>query len=214
MFYDLYKLAFETSPILLTGGIAELAGGVLPIIAISEGLNLGVNALIGNFEGLTQGEPFFSFKPSAGGTVIQNTVGTYPFLNQTTAANSIITEPLHFSLIAYCPVDSNKKPFDRLIKFETIMNALTYHNNNGGLYTVLTPSYIYRDCFLTSVVDLQSGADDNGQSQVTWRFDFLKPLIAEGKTQQVLSSFLNKANGGNITKPSWGSAANILKFWE
>ncbi|CAI3954264.1 unnamed protein product [Commensalibacter communis] len=214
MFYDLYKLAFETSPILLTGGVAELAGGVLPIIAISEGLNLGINALLGNFEGVMESTRFFSFKPSAGGSVIQNTVGMYPFLNQATAANTIITEPLHFSLTAYCPVDSNKKPFDRLVKFETIVNALTYHNNNGGLYTVLTPSYIYRDCFLTNVVDLQSGVDDSGQSQVTWRFDFIKPLISEEKTKQVLTSFLNKTKGGNVTQASWGSFGNSLKFWE
>lgn len=210
MFLNLYKLAFEVSPILLTGGIAELAGGVWPIIAITEGLNIGVNALIGNFSGITEGTPFISYKPNAGGTVMQNTVGMYPFLNQTTAANTLITEPLQISLTAYCPTDDTKKPFDRLVKFSTLINALNYHNNNGGLYTILTPSYVYKDCVLTNIVDIQSGSEDTHQVQAIWRFDFVKPLISADQSKQVLSNFMSKATGGNIATASWGTAKSIF----
>ena len=80
----------------MTGGIAKLVGGVLPIIAISEGMSVLTNAITGNFQGLVNGQTFLTFKPVVGGTVIQNTIALTPFYNQTTAANFLISAYVQF----------------------------------------------------------------------------------------------------------------------
>jgi hypothetical protein len=43
----LYRIAFEVTPIILNNGIANLLGGVLPIVAITEGLNFVAGLLSG-----------------------------------------------------------------------------------------------------------------------------------------------------------------------
>ena len=71
-------------------------------------------------------------------------------------------------------------------KFSNLINALNYHNNNGGLYTVLTPSYIYRDCILLRVSDVNSTIDGSSQFQSVWRFDFIQSLVSNAKSKVVL----------------------------
>ncbi|MBI0180234.1 MULTISPECIES: hypothetical protein [Commensalibacter] len=97
-------------------------------------------------------------------------------------------------------------------KFSNLINALNYHNNNGGLYTVLTPSYIYRDCILLRVSDVNSTIDGSSQFQSVWRFDFIQSLVSNAKSKVVLNNFMNKATSGNMTKPTWTSAAKIFSF--
>ncbi|QHJ80854.1 MAG: hypothetical protein [Bacteriophage sp.] len=212
MLGTIYGLAFEKSPIFLTGGIAELMGGVLPIIAISEGMSVLSNAITGNIEGITNGQGFLNFKPIAGGTVIQNVIATTPFYNQTTAANSLISEANVISLICMCPIGQSTHALMKTAKFSNLINALNYHNNNGGLYTVLTPSYIYRDCILLRVSDVNSTIDGSSQFQSVWRFDFIQSLVSNAKSKVVLNNFMNKATSGNLTKPTWESAAKIFSF--
>ena len=46
-----YKLAFEKSPIFLTGGIAQsIKGGTLPIIALTQGMSILTAAVYWGFD--------------------------------------------------------------------------------------------------------------------------------------------------------------------
>lgn len=212
MLREIYSLAFEKSPILLTGGIAQLVGGTLPIIALSEGMNILSNAITGNIKGILEGETFFIFKPIAGGSVIRNAVAMTPFYNQVTVANSLISEPNTISLRCLCPISRSNHALSKTVKFTNIVNLLEYHNNNGGLYTVLTPSYIYRDCIMQNIIDENSSVDGSSQFQSVWRMDFIQALVSKSSATHVLNHFMEKATGGNLATPTWKTAAKIFSI--
>jgi hypothetical protein len=86
--------------------------------------------------------------------------------------------------------------------------ALSAHNASGGLYTILTPSFIYTNCIMTALTDI-SGAGSN-QVQYQWLFDFEQPLVTLQAAQQAYSSMLNKiASGTQMTgAPAWTAPGN------
>src|SRR5271154_3476897 len=94
----IWKLGFELSPIMLTGGLAGPMGGMLPIIAYTEAINF-VGGLLSGTENIEMDDFFAHFQPLPGSTLINLELGTYPFANQTVAANATIKQPLHLSLL-------------------------------------------------------------------------------------------------------------------
>ena len=169
-------------------------GGALPIVALTEttlGILSGIagagsNPLAGalnSVTGLLSGsgidqtlDRFFArFMAMPGGTLINNQAATYPFANQAVAANAIIAQPLNVSLKMLCPV---KTPAGYPIKLATItalQGTLAQHNNQGGLYSVVTPSYIYTNCIMTGMRDVSAG--ETKQAQYAWQLDFFQPLV-------------------------------------
>ncbi len=204
---DAYKLAFQLSPVILTGGAANLIpGGMLPIISLTEAVGFTTGILSGG--DLPDMDNFFAhFQPMPGASLIDNQVGTYPFANQQVAANAIITQPLSVSLRMICPV---REPLGYASKLATMMAlkaTLSAHNNSGGTYTVATPSYFYTNCLMTGFKDVTSG--ESKQAQVTWQMDFVQPLLTLDQAAQAQNNLMSKISSGTAIDgvPTWSGLA-------
>lgn len=204
--YVAYSLANSISPIILTRGIATKLGGYLPIIAITEVANFVDTLLSGNDISL---DNFFAqYVPIAGGMLINNQVATYPFANQSTAANAIIAQPLPISLLMKCPVrEGAGYPF-KLAIMTTLQKTLSQHNNSGGTYSVVTPSYIYTDCIMVGMRDVSGG--ESKQFQYEWQIDFLQPLISLQAAQTALNNLMQRLTNGTPPGAPAGAPATGL----
>jgi hypothetical protein len=201
-----FKLAFQLSPLWLVDGIAAgIPGGHLPVIAITESLNLITGLASGS--DISLDDFFANYEVAPGGTLISNQVGTYPFANQTVAANAIISQPLHFSLLMTCPARQRFGYASKLAVMSTLQTALSQHNNRGGTYMVVTPSYIYTNCLMTGMTDVSPGG--NAQVQLKWQFDFVQPLLSLNTSifQQAANSVISAIGGGQQTTGALSGAA-------
>src|SRR5579862_4171588 len=101
---SVFKLSFEISPIILTGGVAGfIPGGMLPIVAITEALNFADGLLSGGDELSSLDDFFAHFVPLPGATMLEQRIGEYPFANQAVAANATIALPTTISVRMVCP---------------------------------------------------------------------------------------------------------------
>ena len=206
-----YKFAFQLSPIFLTGGVAgPIPGQVLPILALTEAINLplGLAASAPNIE---LDEFFANWEPLSGSTLIDNAVAEYPFANQTVAANALIEQPLMVSMKMIVPA---KGPAGYAAKTATMLllvAALRQHNRSGGTYTVITPSNFYTNCIMLGMRDITSRG--GRQVQVEWQFDFRQPLLTLQAAQSAQNSLMSKMSSGgqlNASDVSWsGTGTNV-----
>lgn len=174
---QIFKLAYEISPIILTGESAItrlMPGGMLPIIALTEGVNF-VRGLLQGAEDIPLNDFFGHFVPIPGGTILENQSGEYPFANQKVAANAIIAQPTNVSLRMDCPSRGPGSMLTRLATMSALKAALESHSTSGGTFIVATPAYIYVNCLLLAIRDVTSG--QGKQHQVAWQFDFRRPLL-------------------------------------
>lgn len=189
-----FQHSYSVSPIVLTGGIAkDLEGGILPLVNITEPNGFASGAL--SQGGSTSLDDFFAhYVPLPGATLIDNQVGTYPFANQSTAANAIITQPLRISLLMICPVN---KPGGYVAKtqiFLAMQKTLAQHNNLGGTYTIATPSFIYTNCIMTAFRDASGGESRQAQNQ--WQLDFMRPLLTLEAATAAMNLQMSKMSSG------------------
>lgn len=191
----IYQLAYEISPILLQGGIAaSIPGGVLPIVALTEGANFTAG-LLGGEVNIDLSSYFAHFEPMAGSMLVNNEVGRYPFANQTVAANAIITQPLTVSLMMSCPVKGDDGYALRLATLTILTQTIQKHVNLGGLFTVATPAYVYTNCLLRQIRDASAGSGTS-QRQYMFQWDFEQPLITETAAEAANSDFISKLTQG------------------
>jgi hypothetical protein len=204
--YDIYKLGFECSPIILTGGVATLIPGqMLPIIAITESLNL-VNGLLGGLDILDLNEVLCHYAPNPGTELVKQEVATYPFANQTVAANSVITQPKRISYTMTCPVKDKGGYFFKLAALTALQVVLETHNAAGGLYTLVTPAKIYSNCLMLSMTHADGSATK--QNQYQWLLEFTQPLITESQAATAQSNLMAKLTGQTqVTTPAWSGPA-------
>ncbi len=212
--YDLYKLGFQVSPIILTHGIAaSIPGHLLPIIAITESANFVDGLLSGNIN-INLDSFFAQYQPSTGNTLQNYEVATYPFANSAVAANSIIAEPLHISVLMTCPVRDTIGYYFKLAIMSALQKALSLHNTSGGMYTIVTPSYIYQNCLMTSMTDV-SGSGTK-QRQYQWQIEFMQPLVtaaqAAGAESALMNALHNQINPGNTAgQPlTWSGLSTLV----
>ena len=197
----IFSLVYEVSPIILTGGIATNMGGAIPIVQLTEGANFASALLLGGVSS-TINTFFVTWMPLPGASLISNQVALYPFANQAVAANAIITQPLNISMIAKCPASNASGGYPlKLMTMQALQATLSQHNSTGGLYTVITPSFIYTNCIMTAMRDASGG--ETRQTQYQWQFDFLQPLTTQAQAGQALSSSLSKIASG--IAPSGGT---------
>lgn len=209
-----FKLGYEVSPILFTGGIAQaIPGGMLPIMALTQAASF-INGLLQGAANISLDNFFAQFVPISGGTLVSNQIGMYPFANQTIAANAVIAQPLNISLKMICP---SRQPGDMLVRLATItalQAAIAKHTAQGGTFTVATPSYIYTNCILTSLRDISPAIDANGnkQAQREWQWDFVQPLVTQQQAQTAQNSLMNLISQGlPITgTPTWSGAFSAV----
>ncbi len=197
--YTSFKLAFEISPIYLTGGVAgQLSGGTIPLISYTESLNFA--SLTSGGGDLNLDDFFAHWQPMPGTALVSNAIGTYPFANQQTAANAIITQPLQISMMMICPA---KLPGDYSRKF-AVLSALKatidQHNISGGTYSIATPSVLYTDCVMTGIRDASGG--ESHQAQFRWQWDFQKPLITLSDAAGAQNNLMSKISSGTKITPN------------
>lgn len=212
VFRDIYDLAFQVSPIALTGGIASgLPGQTLPIILLFSGL-LGTAQNILSSGGLSLQDFPWRFVPVPGSTALNQTVATYPFANRQIAANATVQQPKSLSLRMIAPVQSTGGYITKLPAFTSLQTTLEKHNNNGGTYTVVMPSLIYTNCLMLSVTD--STPDSSKQKQIMWTWNFLQPLITKQEAVAAVGGLMNLINNGSqITSNAWsGPSVAVNNF--
>ena len=197
-----YDLAFQISPIFLVGGIVNgIPGGVLPIILLPGFIIGEAQGALSNLS-LGSGDAFAEFLPIPGSTIVNQTVGMYPFANQQVAANATIQQPLAISLRMIAPVKDTAGYLTKLAIYESISTVLTNHNNAGGAYTVLTPAHVYTNCLLLTITDITN--NDSKQQQIEWQWDFIKPTITASDAAAAMNGLMNKlTSGGKVVSPSW-----------
>ena len=205
-----YDLAFQVSPIILVDGIAKNGvQNMLPIIALTGQLGALAQGVLTS--GLSLDSFFARYIPIPGGTIISNTIGTYPFANQQVAANAVIQQPVNISLMMIAPVRDTGGYLSKLAIFTSLQQSLQQHNNAGGRYHIATPAYIYTDCLMTAMTDITSG--ETKQQQVGWQLDFVKPLVTQQQATAALNNQMSRlANGQQINPlapPTTGPAQGI-----
>ncbi|ECD5986352.1 hypothetical protein E2H14_05980 [Salmonella enterica subsp. enterica serovar Muenchen] len=193
-FGQAFKLAFEVSPILLVDGIAsKIPGGVMPIAVLTEGLSI-VNGLL---HGEIRTRSMAAFTPMAGTTLIQQEISNLNFYNQVTAANATIRKPNRVVMQMIRPASTEDGGYaTKGMTFTALKMALDMHNQYGGCYTVMTPSFIYTRCLMRSFVDTSGFSEQNKQVQHTWQLEFEQPLSSVEQTVTTLASVLNKFDKG------------------
>jgi hypothetical protein len=203
-----WKLSFQLSPIILNNGIAaQIPGGMLPIIAITEALNFATGILDGG-DNIGLDSFFANFQVVPGDTMIDQTIGKYPFANQTIAANAVIQQPLKVSLAMICPVQHELGYATKLATMMALQAVLKQHNQTGGTYTILTPSVFYADCIMTTMSDITGG--ESKQVQTLWRLDFEQPLLTLTQAQQAYNSAMGKIGAGVQTDGSQTGLAQAI----
>lgn len=194
-----YALSFQKSPIIFTGGIAQnVPGGLLPIVSITQAQDFNQGILSGS-EGLNLEDYLFDFAPAPGGTLADFEIGSYPFANQTVAANAIISEPLRFSLLMQAPVRVPGGFDGKLAVFQSLQASIAQHAALGGTYTVATPAYLYTNCILLGLRDATDAKPDQPQSR--WQWDFVQPLLTLQAAQQAQNSLMQKISNGTQVTP-------------
>ncbi len=195
--YTAFKSGFEISPILLTGGIADL-GVPIPIVTFTEPMNTVMLLASGKDPGNL--DNFFAhFFPIPGSTLQNNQFGKYPFANQAIAANAMITQPLTVSLLMVCPVKTQGGYVSKLATFLALKQLLDKHNASGGTYTVLTPTAVYTHCLLAGLTDVSEG--QSKQTQIQWQWDFEQPLLTLGLAQAAMNNTMGKISQGTPIAP-------------
>ena len=196
-----YRISFELSPIILTGGIAtNVPGGMLPIISITEALNFATGILSGG-DDIAYEDFFAHFMPLPGSTLADNQFGTYPYANQSIAANARIKQPFTISLRMICPAKAPGGWLTKIATMNALQSALAQHDASGGTYTVMTPSYAYTNCVLLRLVE--TSASNDKQSQNAYQWDFWQPLLTLQDAQQAQNNLMAQISGGVPTDGSW-----------
>lgn len=198
--------------------IIALTGGLASLIPTSFNLGTSIQNSLNN--------TFADYVVLPGGTLISNSIGMYPMLNQQVAANAIIAQPLTISIKMIVPVKppvtaagTPSLPFvgrltvpltggyaTKLATMTAIVTTLTQHNNLGGLYSILTPAYPYTNLIMTSMRDVSSKGPT--QTQIEYQFDFVKPLVTVQQAQNSLNGLMSKLTNGTAISgtPTWTPA--------
>lgn len=211
-FGQAFRLAFEISPILLVDGIAaSIPGGTMPIAVLTEGVSI--------VDGLLHGEiadQSTAFTPMAGTTLVQQDIGTLNFYNMVTAANSVVNRPNRVIMQMMRPASTKNGGYaTKGITFAALKLALDKHNQSGGYYVVMTPSYIYTGCLLRAMIDVSGFSEQNKQVQHTWQLEFEQPLLSISQVDAALGGLMSKFDSGMPTTfpadtQSWWSNGDLI----
>jgi hypothetical protein len=201
-----WKLAFQLSPIILTGGIAKsMPSQFLPLVAVTEALNFPQGLLAGGAN-LDLDNFFANFEPLPGATLLNQDIARYPFANQAVAANAVIQQPLTISMRMVTTAKGPLSYFLKLAIFQTLQTILQTHNQRGGTYIVLTPSFVYTSCIMRSLRDTSSA--QTKQVQNAWTFDFEQPLVTLSDIESAQSSWVSQITNSlqqTGQTPAWSS---------
>jgi hypothetical protein len=205
------QLSFQVCPIILSGGIvAQIPGALLPMTKIFDPNLYAFNNLALPYPIYDLDDAFGSFNVLPGGTLVSQSIGKYPFANQSVAANAVIREPLTLSLIMDAPMRGPKAFAIKHMIMHCLKATLEAHNNAGGVYVIATPAFMYDNMVMISLTDNSRGT--NSLPQNAWRFDFEKPLVALADLDVAYNEMMakianNLPTSANLTGIQVGSPA-------
>lgn len=209
------KLGYEISPILLTGGVAEKLGGTVPILLYTEAI-AAVNGLIaGGLSGKLNlpdlDNMWCTWNQLSGSTLVDNDVATYPFANQTLAANAVVNKPLTVSMQMRCPPNGPGAMVTKLATLQALSAVLNKHVTMGGEFVVITPGQIYTNMLLVRMADTSPNPATQPSSQ--FQLDFTRPLTQADEAVQKQGTLMKKLSGGMPGIGGWGStgSGNLLE---
>ena len=187
-----YTLAYQVSPIMFVGGIATgTSGGILPIAGLTGQLAAFVQGVVSN--GFTLNDFFAQYLVIPGGTMVNQSIATYPFANQSVAANAGIRQPLTLSLQMIAPVNDNFGYLTKSALFSSLVQSFTQHNALGGLYNIATPAMLYTNGVMISMSHMPN---DGNQQQIMFELDFFFPLVTQAQAAQAQGSLFQSATNG------------------
>lgn len=196
---------YQVSPIILTDGIAVNQPGQMQLLIsllAPPSLDLGPN--VKNLNPLDTA--FGAFNVLPGGNLVAQTIPKYPLADMTMAANAIVRDPIQVSLIWDIPMKGRNTWGNRLSTMQNLKGILDSHNNAGGRYIILTPSYYYDNCIMVSLTDNSRGQGVLPQN--AWRFDFERPQVVTTMDATGAQSILmRKITGGLQTPGAWSYPA-------
>lgn len=202
-----WKISFELSPIILTGGIAaQMPGGVIPIILLTEALSFVGGILAGPVD-IDLDDFFAHFMPLPGGQLIKQQIPHYPLANQAIAANAVIADPLPIPVRMVCPAKGELGWALKLATMTALQASFKLHNASGGTYTIATPSVFYTNCLMVDMTDVSSG--ESKQPQNTYQIDFEQPLLTLQDAQQAQNSLMQQLTNATQTtnQGTWAGTA-------
>ena len=195
-----FALSYSICPIYLTGGVAGggLAGGTVAITEYLQGSNYSSLLAGGTDDNL---DNFFAhFVVLAGGRLVNQTIGEYPFANQATAANAVIRQPINITLMMICPARGPGGYTGKQAVLGALKTTLDQHNNSGGTYSVNTPAMLYTDCILKELVDVSGG--ESKQVQYRWQWVFEKPLVTLSEATAAQNNLMSRISSGAKVTPN------------
>ena len=176
-----FQLAFEISPIMFVGGVAQaFEGAMVPVVSFTEADNFVLGILSGS-NPFNLDQFFAHFQPLPGSTLLDLQIGTYPFANQAVAANATISQPLQLSYLMRCPARGHVGYLGKLDTMINLQSVVTQHAALGGTYTCLTPAGYYPNGILTGLRDVSEAQSKQVQNQYQWDFTF--PLLTLNQAQ-------------------------------
>lgn len=165
----------------------------MPIAVLTEGLSI-TNGLL---HGEIRTRSMAAFTPMAGTTLVQQDLCNLNFYNQVTAVNATVRKPNRVVMQMIRPASTEDGGYTtKGMTFTALKMALDMHNQYGGCYTVLTPSFIYTRCLMRSFIDTSGFSEQNKQVQHTWQIEFEQPLSSVEQTVKTLASVLDKFDKG------------------
>ena len=170
-----------------------MSGATVPIIAYTQG-DIFTGGLLSGGANLDYDDFFAHFQPMPGDTLVNNQIGTYPFANQATAANAIITLPLNISMMMICPARNPGDYTQKQAVLSSLQTTLQQHILLGGLFSINTPGFLYTNCILIRVSDVSGG--ETKQVQFRWQWDFQQPLVTQEQAAQAYGALMNKLSNG------------------
>lgn len=200
-----FGAAYQISPIILTGGVAQnIPGGMLPIVSITQSLAF-VTGLLSGSNINSFDEYLMQWLPLPGTSLISQKIGEYTFANQSTAANAVIRDPNNIYMLMIVNASEGAGYLTKLASITAMVATLQQHNNSGGLYTIATPSYIFQNCVMLDMVD--SSRADIKQWQNAWRLTFRQPLVSLADAQAAQNNLMSQISSQS---PTDGSGTGIL----
>lgn len=212
---NVLKLGYEISPILLTGGVAEKLKGTVPILLYTQAVATMNGLIAGGLHGHLNipdlDNMWCTWNQLGNSTLVDNDVATYPFANQTLAANAVVTQPLTVSMQMRCPPRGPGAMVTKLATLQALSAVLNKHVTMGGTFVVITPGQIYTDMILKKMTDTSPQPDKQPSSQ--FRLDFVRPLTQIDATVQKSATLISKLSGGMPGIGGWGStgSGNLLE---
>lgn len=199
-----YRGLYELAPITLVGGsAANVPGGGINVLSVLSNLSLGGLTGDGGVD-----IPFAEFMPLAGSTLLENQYGTYPFANQSVAANARIKQPLQVSLLMRVPART-PGGFDTKTQVMTaLQNTLEQHVEAGGFFAVNTPSFLYANMLLLKLHDVSSGS--TLQSQVEYQWDFFKPIVTLDDAAGAQNAMMSLLSSGGMSDGALSGVAPTI----